>query len=570
MNIVRFTFTFLLSVSVICAILLIIYSYKRRTMPGAKYFIFLLLSIIVYNSGYIGEINSNKLSVAMFWFNLEHVAIPFQHYFWVIMSLEYVGAKKKTFRIAKYGLLYHPILFLLIFYTNPMHHLYMSSVNFVSNGYFPVVTYNKEILYKFAVASGTFLALITMVTYIRGYMKSSSVNRYAYITMIIASVFPWVSVYIYAANKSYLGIDYVPIVIIISGIFYIFGIFKFRMFNTIPIATETVFRKSKEGILLVDLTGHIVDANAAFLMIYPELNKLSKHTFHSFIEAHSEFNDFLEEKYKTEYELMISGEVRYYSAYITEILTDDGIQVGKILTINDITLFVEHERSLKLAAKLAMERAEVNELYFLQAQIKPHFFNNTLSVIASMITIKPTEARELIVKFSEYLTRMYTVDDTSGMLWLEDELDAINTYVAIEKARFRERLNFEIICKKLPKIKIPRFVLQALVENAIRHGILKKAEGGNVYLKISCDEYKVYFEVKDDGIGIPEEKIELLISGQEKNQGIGIVNIQKRLIKFYGEGLKIKSTVGAGTTVSFFAKYDDVPLFKVGDENGNN
>lgn len=566
---VRFTFTFLLSASVLCAILLSVYSYKRRTMPGAKYFICLLISVIIYNSTYIGEINSNKLTVAMFWFNFEHVAIPFQHYFWVIMSLEYVGAKKKTLKIAKYALLYHPILYLLIFYTNPMHHLYISSVKFISNGYFPIITYNKEVLYMFVVASGTFLALITMVIYIRGYIKASSVHRYAYITMIIASLFPWFSVYLYTANKNYLGVDYFPVVIIISGVFYIFGIFKFRMFNTIPIATETVFRKSKEGILLVDLTGHIVDANDAFLVMYPELNKLSKHTLHSFIEAHSEFKDFLEGKYKTEYQLMTNGEVRYYSAYITKILTDDGIQVGKILTINDITLFIEHEKNLKLAAEFAMERAEINEMYFLQAQIKPHFFNNTLSVIAAMMTINPDEARELIVKFSEYLTRTYTVDDTSGMLWLEEELDAINTYVAIEKARFRERLNFQIICEKLPKIKLPRFVLEALVENAIRHGILKKAEGGNVYLKISCDDHKVYFEVKDDGIGIPEEKIQLLINGQEKNQGIGIVNIQKRLIKFYGEGLKINSTVGVGTTVSFYAKYNDVPVIKVGDENGN-
>lgn len=569
MNIVRFTFTVLLSASVLCAILLSIYSYKRRTMPGAKYFIYLLFSTIIYNSGYIGEINSNKLPVAMLWFNFEHIAIPFLHYFWVIMSLEYIGTKKKTIKIARYGLLYHPILYLLIFFTNPIHHFYITSIKFISNGYFHIITYNKEILYMLAVASGTLLALITMGTYIYGYIKASSVHRYAYITMIIASLFPWFSVYIVAANKNYLGVDYFPVVIIISGVLYIFGIFKFRMFNTIPIATETVFRESKKGILLVDLTGHIVDANYAMLEMYPELNKLSKYTFHSFIEAHFELKDFLEEKSKTKYQLMINGQIRHYFAYITKILTDEGIQIGKILAIKDITLFVEYEKSLKLAAELAMERAEINEMYFLQAQIKPHFFNNTLSVIASMITIDPNEARELIVKFSEYLTRAYTVKDTSGMLWLEEELDAINTYVAIEKARFRERLNFEIICEKLPRIKLPKFVLEALVENAIRHGILKKAEGGNVYLKISCDEYKVYFEVKDDGVGIPEEKIELLINGQEKNQGIGIVNIQKRLIKFYGEGLKIKSTVGEGTTVSFYVKYNDDTLIKVVDEDGN-
>lgn len=546
-NIVRFTYTVLLLASVICSILLIKYSYKRRTMPGAKYFILLLYFGIIYNFGYIGEINSNTFLSAMFWFSFEHIAIPFQHYFWFMMGLEFVGVQKKKLTLAKYGLLYHPILCLIIFYTNPMHHLYASKFYFLSNGYFKVIIFSKGILYMTMIVSGTILALMTTFFYIRGFAKSSSVHRYAYVIMIIASLIPWISNYFYITNTSYLGVDYFPVVSSISCIVYMFGIFKFRMFNTIPIATEIVFKQAKEGILLIDIEDHIIDANDAFVRIYPELKELSrKQTLMPFMEAHSEFDGFLKGDYKSSYQLLINGMVKHYSAEITKILTDEEFQIGKILTITDITLFVEHEKSLKLVASNALEKAEINEIAFLQAQIKPHFFNNTLSTIASMITMDPDAARELVVNFSEYLMRAYLLEDTSGMTMLSNELDAVNTYVTIEKARFRERLNFKIICEDIPKIKIPRLVLQPLVENAIRHGVLKKAEGGTVNLKISRDENKIYFEVSDDGIGMPE---------YYKNQGIGMLNIHKRLVKYYGEGLKVSSRINVGTTVSFFITY---------------
>ena len=68
--------------------------------------------------------------------------------------------------------------------------------------------------------------------------------------------------------------------------------------------------------------------------------------------------------------------------------------------------------------------------------------------------------------------------------------------------------------------------------NAIRHGILKKVQGENVCLEIYCEEGKVCFEIKDDGVGMVEERSKALLIGEEKNQGIGILNINKRLLKY--------------------------------------
>lgn len=102
-------------------------------------------------------------------------------------------------------------------------------------------------------------------------------------------------------------------------------------------------------------------------------------------------------------------------------MTDDNFEIGKVLTITDITLFVEKQKSLESIASTAIYQAETSELSFLQAQIKPHFLNNTLSVIGSMITRSPQEAEALIAELGEYLANCYYFDSTSPMALLEKE-----------------------------------------------------------------------------------------------------------------------------------------------------
>ncbi len=556
MNIVRLIFTLILLASIPCAILLIQYAYKRQAVPGAKYFILLLISAIMYNMAYIGEINADHFAEAMFWFNLQHIPIPIQHYLWLMMSLEYSKATKKQLKVAKYIGLCHPIAYILIFFTNPFHHLYISNYRFESNGYFPVLFSEKEPLFMLMVISGTLMGITAIIFYIRGMIRSPKLHRYGYVIMIIASIFPWVAVYLNATNSNYLGIDYFPVVCIISGTLYLFGIFKFSMFDTIPIATEMVFRQSKEGIMLIDLADYIIDVNDSFIKIYPELKVFPKrYTFSSFLKKHPELQGVSDEKHVAHYELLIEGEERHYAAETTKIIIEERVEIGKILTLTDITLFAENQKVLESVASDALNQAEMNEISFLQAQINPHFLNNTLSVIGSMIKRNPHEARELIGNLGEYLADRCYFDSSSPLILLEQELETVNTYVSIEKARFGARLNFHILCDSIPKINVPRLIIQPLVENAIRHGILKKADGGNVWLIIVEGDEKVNFQIKDDGVGISEENLQGMIMGEKGNKGIGISNIHKRLMKRYGGELKIESVKGAGTEVSFSIPY---------------
>jgi len=107
----------------------------------------------------------------------------------------------------------------------------------------------------------------------------------------------------------------------------------------------------------------------------------------------------------------------------------------------------------------------------------------------------------------------------------------------------------------LPPLQIPPLTLQPLVENAIKHGLRRKKEGGRVVVKAECLENSVVFRVEDNGVGIPEDKLKDLAVMPGGSVSIGLYNINTRLVRLYGTGLCIKSGIEAGTSVSFEIPY---------------
>ncbi|WML36687.1 ATP-binding protein [Clostridium sp. OS1-26] len=188
-----------------------------------------------------------------------------------------------------------------------------------------------------------------------------------------------------------------------------------------------------------------------------------------------------------------------------------------------------------------------SETAFLQAQIKPHFLYNALSAIASLTTREPLKAKELILDLSDYLRGSFNFDRKDDFVLISKELATVNAYLSIEKARFKDRLKIEIYAGEDTNIKIPQLIIQPLVENAVRHGILEKTEGGTVKLSIQRDQSYVYIKIEDDGIGIPQDRISQIINGKDKKAGVGLANINRRLINYYGYGLEIESAIGIGT-----------------------
>ena len=192
-----------------------------------------------------------------------------------------------------------------------------------------------------------------------------------------------------------------------------------------------------------------------------------------------------------------------------------------------------------------------SELMLLQAQIKPHFLYNTINTIISISRTDAERARNLLIDFSLYLRRRFDLKESNQLVALSDELELVKAYIAIEKARFGQRLTVDFdIQEGLENEKVPILVLQPIIENAIIHGVLPKPEGGRVEIRIKQEGRWISFLVEDNGVGIEHNEPETLL--EQKERGIGLSNIHMRLLRLYKRGLEVSSEATKGTQVRWY------------------
>jgi two-component system LytT family sensor kinase len=192
------------------------------------------------------------------------------------------------------------------------------------------------------------------------------------------------------------------------------------------------------------------------------------------------------------------------------------------------------------------ERLAQAELRALRAQISPHFIYNALAAVAGDIHARPDEARELLTDFAEF-TR-YLFRDGRSYVTLGEEIDHVERYLRLEQARFRD-LNVTIdVPDDARATVVPAMSLQPLVENAVRHGVERRAGRGRVAITASLIDGDIVLRVSDDGVGIEPERVPEVLAGA--GGGIGVSNVDSRVRATFGEryALRIESELGAGTT----------------------
>lgn len=206
--------------------------------------------------------------------------------------------------------------------------------------------------------------------------------------------------------------------------------------------------------------------------------------------------------------------------------------------------------------KQSVDKAIASELRFLQAQIKPHFLYNTINTFISISRNDVEQARKLLADFSNYLRYSFDFKGLSQIVPLRNELELVKAYLDIEKVQYEERLNVSLEVCDFKEVKAPILMLQPVVENAIHHGVLPKRDGGRIEVALKREEKSLVFTVKDDGVGMEQEKIKSVLE-REPGSGVGLANIDGRLKKLYGKGLQISSTPGIGTEVKWSVPMDD-------------
>lgn len=213
-----------------------------------------------------------------------------------------------------------------------------------------------------------------------------------------------------------------------------------------------------------------------------------------------------------------------------------------------LAIAVERIRLIEREKSLVRESAEAH-LVALRAQINPHFLFNALNTIASLIQERPEEAEATL----EHLAAIfrYTLNTGSrAFVSMEEEFGLVSHYLAIEQVRFAEKLTVEMtLDPPLSDVPVPAFAVQTLVENAVKHGLSKRRDGGKLEVRCEAgDDGSIVVSVVDSGVGIPA----LFADDDEDTTsffGIGLSNISSRLEKLYGRSglLRIDSDPVSGT-----------------------
>ena len=211
------------------------------------------------------------------------------------------------------------------------------------------------------------------------------------------------------------------------------------------------------------------------------------------------------------------------------------------------------------------EVAQLNEqlakarLLALRSQIEPHFLFNALNAVAGLIREGRADAAvQTVVQLSDFL-RQTLSDANRQEVPLADEIEFARRYLTIQQTRFTDRLQLDIeVQDGLQNAAVPNLILQPLVENAVKHGIAKRKEGGAVRVAVSASGDSLDLYVANDGPSLPDD-------WKEREQSIGIANVRRRLRSLYGDAssFDIRNRNGGGVEVAI-----RIPLRAIGALEG--
>lgn len=226
---------------------------------------------------------------------------------------------------------------------------------------------------------------------------------------------------------------------------------------------------------------------------------------------------------------------------ITNILTRQFLSVGTMLffgywgivVLFGLKKYYEDVDGIQRKANEIQSQLEQATLSSLQAQLKPHFLFNTLSMVDQMLTENPSQAVAMVDKLENLLKNTFDRNNSESCT-IGEEIEFLKKYLSIEESRFQDRLTVEYsIADATKNVMIPRYLLQPLVENAIVHGVSKSMQESVILIKSEFLADQLVLSVENSASNYRN-------SGRGKANGIGLNNVENRIQIYFGEDARLK------------------------------
>jgi diguanylate cyclase (GGDEF)-like protein len=354
MNSDIFQYIVIISISGVLSILLGVFAYiRRKAFAGSTTFMLISLFSAFYTFGHAFELTSDSLEEIIYWIKFQYIGMPFIAPLSLVLVMYYIGLEKYLSRKHLAGLFLLPLTTTLLVLTNEYHQLFYKSYTFRTDTTSLLVDFEVGFWYIIhgSYTFGTlFLATCILVWH---WNQAKAAYWKQLMTMLLGLIIPIVASFLYLIGKAPFGMDPVPMVMCITSLLYIIAIFSNDMFVIAPIAKERVFESMRDGVLVLDKVGKLVDYNKAASQMFVGLNHtiigqswntLLKEELEDLPVWNEEDNYLGIHKWK-------SAE-RFYQVQSSPVYKINGKWAGRTIILSDMTEeFLLKERLKELAFK---------------------------------------------------------------------------------------------------------------------------------------------------------------------------------------------------------------------------
>ncbi len=409
----------LLFINTFIILILAIYSWKQRKINGALPLLLISIATSFYSFGYAMELLSDNVQSVDVWSRVQYIGLPFIPVLWIFL------AKSYTHNFSKKDI---PILILAgipglltsaLRMTSHYHHLMYVDMSMVSNGYFTVLQFGKGPWYYLHFVYFIGCAAYAIHLYLNKLQSVSGIYKHQIYIMIVASLMPFISIFVNLMGLFPLGLDSGPFFILFDFTLFALGIFRYSLLLLVPLSRDRVFEWIYDGVIVVDLNQNLIDFNQAAHNIFPSLTKnlvgmppdpvksihpdfiqLIRNRQGNLLEGpFSTFENLEDSPYEFSMAQQDTGRESFYKVRFKDLKNDD-ITVGTAIMITDITNTKEMMRQLEKAAQEDVLTGLYN---------RRHFINCTNGVILKHDFVSDTG---VLVLFD--IDHFKIVNDTHG------------------------------------------------------------------------------------------------------------------------------------------------------------
>ncbi|QGQ97538.1 hypothetical protein EHS13_22930 [Paenibacillus psychroresistens] len=556
-------------------------SYRKRHLPVAKTMILMMLAAAFYALGYAFEVLSRSLNEVKLSLQIEYLGIPFVTTLWLFLIIQFTGTATGYRRRLALLLFVIPIAVFFIHLTNGWHHLIYERYILNTEGSVPLYTTVKGPWYKVHTVYNYFVLLCGIVLFIPMYWRALPMVRKQIFLLLLGAIAPMLFNLFFWFGIS---VDLTPFGFAVSGIVYVWGIFRFNLLRLTPLALAKVFETIRDGVVLLDYENQIISYNSAAEKVLPELGLMKRYPVYAgdVLSASPELLERLRSESVADerfsYQRFNEQQNKYYSCSLSFIYDSGSIPVGKMLMFNDITELKENEVRLRENARQLFELNAFKDRMF---TVVAHDIRDPIALLVSLTQLHGEELAAADIEQTELFQELK--GQVQGTFHLVDNLldwyrsqkgtvaylpfswnlqQVVRQAISLAgvKASMKQIRLIEHIDEKI-SVSADKEMLDLILRNLLSNAIKFTGLGGRIEIGAVLEGKLIVVTVRDNGAGIDEKTAEMLsleepfpkaaVTGGDSGDIRFGLALAREFIRIHGGSLWFESEPGVGTTFSF-------------------